>query len=75
MLGNLISMGKYEPGEVFRKWRKEYGSVYTYWLGELPIVAVTDYETTVETLVKDGDAYAGKTDFVQFNQLIRGSLF
>jgi hypothetical protein len=67
-------MAKDEPGEAFRKWRNEYGSVYTYWLGELPAVAITDYETTVETLVKDGDAYAGRTDFIEFNELIRGSL-
>lgn len=41
---------------------------YTYWFGELPVVAVTSYKTIIETFQKDGDAYAGrKTDFNPFS--------
>jgi cytochrome P450 family 33 len=34
ILGNTLDILKNPPGEaVFKKWRKQYGDVYTYWMG------------------------------------------
>lgn len=70
-----MSLFRNPPGEViYAKWRQQYGDVYTYWMGDLPIVAVTDYKTIMETFQKDGDAYAGRWAFTDFDVLARGKL-
>ncbi|KAI1715194.1 cytochrome p450 domain-containing protein [Ditylenchus destructor] len=65
LFGNSFDLDKkYSPGYgAFQKWSKEFGPVYTFWIGEIPIVAVTDYEVIKQTFIKDGDAYAGR-DFL-----------
>jgi cytochrome P450 len=73
LLGNLLEIMKNPPGEgVYARWRKEYGDVYTYWMGELPIVAVTDYKTIMDTFHKDGETYAGRYSFVEWTKIIKG---
>ncbi|KAH7709572.1 Protein CYP-33C9 [Aphelenchoides avenae] len=63
LVGNLLSVARQastSPYEAFNQWRKKYGPVYTYWVGEKPVVAVTDFKLIQETFVKDGDTYAGR---------------
>lgn len=34
-VGNMLTLAKYEPGYgAFDKWKKEFGPVFTYWLGK-----------------------------------------
>jgi cytochrome P450 family 33 len=73
LLGNLLEIGKESPGtQALARWHKQYGPVFTYWLGETPFVALADYETIIEALVKDGDAYTDREFFDGFYRLIRG---
>uniref|UniRef100_A0A914I341 Cytochrome P450 n=1 Tax=Globodera rostochiensis TaxID=31243 RepID=A0A914I341_GLORO len=61
LLGNGISLGRskchYAP---FQQWSREFGPIYTIWLGEAPVVVVTDFELMRDLFVKDGNAYAGR---------------
>jgi hypothetical protein len=41
-------------------WTKQYGHVYTIYLGSTPTIIVTDYDRIVQMFVKNGDAYAGR---------------
>ena len=59
----------------FLKWYRKYGEVYTYWITEIPIVAICGHEKMIETFQKDGEAYAGRFTFEEFNRLIRGKLY
>ncbi|KAI6174478.1 Cytochrome P450-33C9 [Aphelenchoides bicaudatus] len=73
VIGNLLEVLRDPPGEaVYSKWRKQFGSVYTYWMGDFPIVAVTDYNTIIDTFQKDAEAYSGRYAFVEFMKLTRG---
>ncbi|KAI1705901.1 cytochrome p450 domain-containing protein [Ditylenchus destructor] len=66
ILGNILTIAKYKPGyDAFLQWQKQYGSVYTYWMAEQPIVAITDYKTIKETFIQDGDSYAGRNLFTE----------
>ena len=58
----------------FLKWYRKYGEVYTYWISELPIVAICGHEKMIETFQKDGEAYAGRFTFDEFNRITRGKL-
>ncbi|KAH7724312.1 Protein CYP-33C1 [Aphelenchoides avenae] len=76
IVGNILTLLKYAPGtEAFRMWRRQYGDVYTYWIGEMPVVAVNDYQMMVETFVKDGDAVSGRMDIPKFHELSRGGQY
>lgn len=61
VLGNLLSLAKPKPGyEAFQKWKKEYGPVFTFWLGTTPFIVITSYDIMKETFIKDGDTYSDK---------------
>ncbi|KAI6174566.1 Cytochrome P450-33C9 [Aphelenchoides bicaudatus] len=73
LFGNSHEILKEPPGEtVFARWRKQYGDVYTYWMGSMPVVAVTDYKLIVETFQRDGETYAGRPKLNDFNKMIKG---
>ncbi|KAI6206251.1 (pine wood nematode) hypothetical protein [Aphelenchoides besseyi] len=60
-LGNTLALnvsGRWEYQ--FLKWKKRYGKIFTYWVGELPIVAVNDYELCVKLFVHEADAFADR---------------
>jgi hypothetical protein len=44
----------------FQKWTKEFGPIYTVWIGEEPTVMVTEYGLMRDLFIKEGDAYAGR---------------
>uniref|UniRef100_A0A914UYU2 Uncharacterized protein n=1 Tax=Plectus sambesii TaxID=2011161 RepID=A0A914UYU2_9BILA len=61
LIGNMVSlMAAADPVDQFLKWRKQYGPVYTVWLGPFANVFVTDYDVMHDAFVKQGDAYAGR---------------
>ena len=47
--------------------------MFTYWVGERPMVAFADYELINETIVRDGDNYTDRDFFQEFYLLVRGS--
>ncbi|KAE9554553.1 hypothetical protein FO519_002257 [Halicephalobus sp. NKZ332] len=52
-----------KPGtgtELFFEWKRKYGPIYTIWIGEIPIVIVTDYNMIMDTFVANADAYTGR---------------
>ena len=53
------------------KWSKKYGPIHTIWLGENPMVAISDYNLIMETFIKDGDAYAGRVQHEDFAKIFR----
>lgn len=45
---------------------------FTYWQGELPIVAITTYEKIVDTVQRDADTYTGRLAMEEFTKLFKG---
>jgi cytochrome P450 family 33 len=71
-IGNLVNFAKAGTPEVaLLKWRRQYGPIFTYWLGNLPVVAIADYQKMVETVVKDADNYVDVQTF-PFEATFRG---
>ncbi|KAI1725975.1 cytochrome p450 domain-containing protein [Ditylenchus destructor] len=74
-VGNLWTIAKHLPGEeCYLKWLKEYGPIYTYWVGEMPVVCVADYPKIMDMFQKDGDTYAGRTVFPRMDALLKGGV-
>ncbi|KAI6222435.1 hypothetical protein M3Y99_01500700 [Aphelenchoides fujianensis] len=73
LLGNLHQIGAEAPGTAaMERYAKEYGPVFTYWLGETPFVAFADFETIAKTLGGDADCYTDRAFFNDFWTSIRG---
>jgi hypothetical protein len=63
------------PGEeLFAEWRRRYGSVFTYWMGSIPVVFIADHDTVVDVYQKNGDVHSGRPAFLEFEMMIRGAL-
>ncbi|KAH7727008.1 Protein CYP-33C1 [Aphelenchoides avenae] len=51
---------------------RRYKGIYTYWLSELPVVAVSDFSLIHDTFVKDGDAFAARFQHDEITRIFRG---
>uniref|UniRef100_A0A8R1E0I3 Cytochrome P450 n=1 Tax=Caenorhabditis japonica TaxID=281687 RepID=A0A8R1E0I3_CAEJA len=61
VFGNLLSLNYPPPGyEAFNRWTKQYGPVYTFWIGNTPHIMINTFEKLKDTFVRDGDAYVDK---------------
>ncbi|EGT58960.1 hypothetical protein CAEBREN_16505 [Caenorhabditis brenneri] len=75
VFGNLLALNNPPPGyEAFERWRKEYGDVYTFWIGSTPHIVMSSYEKIKETFVRDADTYINKTRLPS-SDLFRGGEF
>uniref|UniRef100_A0AC35EUI7 Cytochrome P450 n=1 Tax=Panagrolaimus sp. PS1159 TaxID=55785 RepID=A0AC35EUI7_9BILA len=76
IFGNMREIANNPPGyDAYRKWRNEYGPVFTYWIGEKPLVAIADYKTMKETIIDDGETYINRDFFNDFMLLLRNNTF
>ncbi|KAF1753434.1 hypothetical protein GCK72_019991 [Caenorhabditis remanei] len=75
LIGNMLSMLREKPGyECFRRWTKQYGDVYTFWMGTTPYVMIGSYDRIKDTFIRDGDTYKDK--FPQpFTEKFRGGTY
>ncbi|CAK5080292.1 unnamed protein product [Meloidogyne enterolobii] len=71
LLGNTLTLAHYAPGyEAYKIWANKYGPVYTLWLGEDPIVVISDFECMRDTFVKAGEACSGRHLMTAINSVL-----
>uniref|UniRef100_A0A914I1W9 Cytochrome P450 n=1 Tax=Globodera rostochiensis TaxID=31243 RepID=A0A914I1W9_GLORO len=76
LVGNILTLIRKRPGEdAFLEWKRKYGPIYTYWLGEMPVVCVADYESIVQVFSKGGDEFTQRQIFVDFTHEFRGNIY
>ncbi|GMS80580.1 hypothetical protein PENTCL1PPCAC_2755, partial [Pristionchus entomophagus] len=76
LVGNVISILWDFPGmSKYKEWKKQFGPIYTYWLGPWPIVTVNDYNLVQEMFVNDGETYADRASFAAVAELYRGGSY
>ncbi|PIC24499.1 hypothetical protein B9Z55_017819 [Caenorhabditis nigoni] len=71
LFGNILALSAEKPGyEAFRKWTKEYGDVFTFWMGTKPYIIISSYSRLKETFIRDGETYMNKVQ-LNFQEFIR----
>jgi cytochrome P450 len=71
IIGNVIPLALSPPPDPYIKWTKQYGDIYTVWLGEMAVVCVSDSKTIYDTFVKDGDTYAGRAQMGEWLEVVK----
>ncbi|KAI6185418.1 (pine wood nematode) hypothetical protein [Aphelenchoides besseyi] len=76
IIGNAHSFVRSERWEnKFMEWTQNYGKIYTYYMGPLPIIAINDYDLMVDMFVKDGGTYEDRATFEPLDIAARGGLY
>ncbi|KAI6243641.1 hypothetical protein M3Y99_00026300 [Aphelenchoides fujianensis] len=65
---------KQRPYEIFSKWRETFGSVYTIWFAEMPVVVLSDF-STIQAVVQESEVYAGRQGFGKQSEIMNGGNF
>ncbi|KAL7071020.1 hypothetical protein ACQ4LE_009839 [Meloidogyne hapla] len=69
--GNTLTLSRSKCAYLpYKLWADKYGPIYTFWMGESPIVTVTDYSLMNEMFVKNGDAYVGRDFLNHLSKLV-----
>ncbi|CAK5048216.1 unnamed protein product [Meloidogyne enterolobii] len=69
--GNTLTLSRSKCAYLpYKLWADKYGPIYTFWMGECPIVTVTDYSLMNELFVKNGDAFVGRDFLNHLSKLV-----
>nr|CAD2190141.1 unnamed protein product [Meloidogyne enterolobii] len=75
IIGNALEISKADRRyKCFADWAKKYGPVYTIWIGEQPLVIITDYELIKSAFIRDGDTYVDRDFLIKHFTLFFGSV-
>nr|CAD2151188.1 unnamed protein product [Meloidogyne enterolobii] len=67
---------RHPPGEdIFLEWRQRFGPIFTFWLGETPIICIAEYNKIVEYYQRGGEAFAGRHAIEAYERIIRGGIY
>uniref|UniRef100_A0AC34QIP8 Cytochrome P450 n=1 Tax=Panagrolaimus sp. JU765 TaxID=591449 RepID=A0AC34QIP8_9BILA len=58
--GNALSFNNNQLEIAMKKWHKQYGDIFTIWMGTEPIITFHDAPTMFETYVKDGETFTDR---------------
>lgn len=73
LLGNLLQLRSQDMLSSLTKLSKEYGSVYTVYLGPRRVVVLSGYQAVKEALVDQGDEFSGRGSYPVFFNFTKGN--
>ena len=76
-VGNTLAIAREPPGyAAFARWTREFGPVFTVWLGQEPVVVVTDFRLMKETFAgRDADVFAGRYFLTEIAKVLTGLIY
>ncbi|CAJ0947134.1 unnamed protein product, partial [Mesorhabditis belari] len=73
LVGNLPQILAKQPGfDAYLDWEKQYGPVYTYYLGNMACVTITDYDLLKKYIVNQGEKFSDRYHLQEFVDMYRG---
>nr|AJG01371.1 cytochrome P450 33C9 [Bursaphelenchus xylophilus] len=72
-VGNSLQFKKFQSTEAaYIAWRKEYGDIFTFWLGDRPVIGVCSYDLMVEYFQKQGEKFEDRPPDRELHEFTRG---
>lgn len=72
VVGNLLQVDRKDPRKTFLKWYKQYGPIFTVWVGLEPYIMIADHDMMTEAFVKRGDEFSDRPYVWTFDFFTRG---
>ncbi|KAK3593222.1 hypothetical protein CHS0354_002756 [Potamilus streckersoni] len=72
LLGNIPQLAGRNPLLLFRKWRKQYGDVFSVYMGNQLLVVLNGYKTIKEALVTRGNVFSDRPPNFIFDKIKKG---
>ncbi|KAK7500080.1 hypothetical protein BaRGS_00008627 [Batillaria attramentaria] len=69
LLGHLHLLDK-DFRSTFRKWRRQYGDVFSLYMGGRLVVVLNGYQTIKEALVKNGDVFSERPSIFVMDRIV-----
>ena len=72
-IGNKFDIPKSQPWIQFQKWSKQYGPMYTLWIGRKPALIVSDPNIAVDLMEKRSNKYSSRPRMVVMGEIYNGN--
>ncbi|KAK3594479.1 hypothetical protein CHS0354_030000 [Potamilus streckersoni] len=72
LLGNIPQLAGRNPLILFQKWRKQYGDVFSVYMGSQLLVVLNGYKTIKEALVTQGNVFSDRPQNFMLDKLKEG---
>lgn len=69
-VGNKFQLPKAQPWIQFQKWSKQYGPIFTIWIGRKPTVIISDPVVAVELMEKRSAKYSSRPRMVAMGEIL-----
>ncbi|XP_029446186.1 cytochrome P450 2G1-like [Rhinatrema bivittatum] len=73
IIGNLFQIKSGEMVQSFKKLQKEYGPLFTVYLGNRPLVVICGYQAVKEALIDQGDVFFDRGSIPAFERMLQWS--
>ena len=74
LIGNALSFYSSDMRDCLTKWRKQYGDIFTFYMGVKPIVVLSDIDVMTEMFVKQGILTTDRADVYSVKMATMGGL-
>lgn len=72
-LGNNLSIPKSKPWIQFQQWSRQYGPIFTLWIGRKPTLIISDPNIAVDLMEKRSNKYSSRPRMVVMGEIYNGN--
>ncbi|KAL7848920.1 hypothetical protein SRHO_G00205430 [Serrasalmus rhombeus] len=72
VLGNVLQLRVKEPYKYYIELSKKYGSIFTVWLLNTPVVVISGYQALKDTMIGLGEEFSGRSDYPLLRKVTSG---
>lgn len=72
-MGNKFDIPKSQPWIQFEKWSKQYGPIFTLWIGRKPTLIISDPQIAVDLMEKRSNKYSSRPRMVVMGEIYNGN--
>ncbi|KAK4550448.1 hypothetical protein LTR36_000026 [Oleoguttula mirabilis] len=72
-IGNKLDIPKSSPWIQFEKWSKQYGPIFTLWIGRTPTLIISDPHIAADLMEKRSNKYSSRPRMVVMGEVYNGN--